>query len=128
MRVMVMIGASVETGHGFDGSTGDALRTQTRPGGTEVTEATEITGGTEEQRRAERTRARQWAGAAGPARNDTRPENTNPAPIKGLRFRSACRRVTRFAGLSRAAACPLRSSSVSPFLCGHWVISVTSVY
>ena len=92
-----------------------------------MTEGTEITGGTEERRRTTERGARQQAGAAGPAHDGKNSGNTNAGPAARLRFRCSFRRVTRFAGLSRAAVPDLRSRSVSPFLCVNSVASVSSV-
>ena len=91
---------------------------------TEVTEFTQRNGETEKNNG-------EWRATAGrrsrPARNDKKAGNANAHVTDRLCFRSSCRCVTRFAGLSRAAALSLRSSSVSPFLRVISVVSVLSV-
>ena len=84
---------------------------------TEVAEETDSHRETEKRRAAE-NRARQRADVVGRARSDKTAGNANHHPFRRLRFLQSCRFVTRYAGLSRATADKLRSSSVAPFLCG----------
>ena len=92
-----------------------------------MTELTGQHGETEQRRRETEESARQQAGAAGLARDGKNGGNTNVARVVRLRFRRSFRRVTRFAGLARAAAFPLRFFSVSPCLRVEPVLSVPSV-
>ena len=93
------------------------------------TKVTELTGSHREteKRRLTESGARQRAGAAGPAYNDKNAGNANEQAADRLCFRFSCRCVTRFAGLSRAAAVGLRSFSVTPFLRIETVASPLSV-